>query len=106
MNYRKDDSQLTPKLNQQPQQRNRIRSAGNRDAYTVSRPQQIMFLNVCEHRFCQLVHGSMLHRHEDAKTSRPIPRTAESELDVKSERADADVTLSREQAGKIGARIR
>ncbi len=37
---------------------------------------------------------------------RQIQSRLVSELDVKSERADADVTLSREQAGKIGARIR
>ncbi len=61
MDYRKDNSQLAPKVDQQPQQCNRIRASGNRNAYTVSGPEQIIFADIGKYRLGKLVHGSMLH---------------------------------------------
>jgi hypothetical protein len=49
MNNRKDNPQLAPQLQQQPQKRNRINPAGNGHADAVPGPQQLLPPDMAKH---------------------------------------------------------
>ena len=49
MNYGKDNPQLAPQLQQEPQQRNRINPAGNGCAHAIPSRQQFLPPNVRKH---------------------------------------------------------
>jgi hypothetical protein len=52
MNNRKDNAQLMPQFNQQPQQRNRINPPRNRNPNPVPSPQQFLSPDVGQHALC------------------------------------------------------
>src|SRR5260370_29852203 len=60
MNDGKNNPDLLPKLKHDPQQRNRVRPARNRNPHTVSGTKQTMFSGISERRWRQLVHCLML----------------------------------------------
>jgi hypothetical protein len=60
MNDRKDNSQLAPQLQQQPQQRNRINPTGNGNAGTISGFQEFLPPDMGKHVLCQGMHGNIV----------------------------------------------
>src|ERR1700722_4047145 len=60
VNNRKDNPQLAPQLQQQPQQRDRINPAGDCYADAIPGPQQLLPLNVRKRALGEGMHGNMV----------------------------------------------
>src|SRR5258707_13293101 len=62
MNYGEDDAQLWPQLEQNAQQADGIRSAGDGNAHAVPWPQQGVLADVVRDGLGEPVHGFILYR--------------------------------------------
>jgi hypothetical protein len=60
VNHRDHNPNLTPQLQQQPQQRHRINTAGNGNANTIPGPQQLLSPDVAPNALRQFMHGNMV----------------------------------------------
>ncbi len=79
MNDGNHDAEFTTQLNQQPQQRNRINPARNRNSNPVPSPQQFIPPNTNQHALRQCMHANMLQpsaqKHVWGQSNSTVPIT-------------------------------